>query len=126
MKDKKWKVGMYQYITRYGGNVLIYILLIRFFSNNTCYLHVWYNALNWLVLLFQYTRASSMLSAGGIRHQFSLKENIQMSMFTTEFIRNIRDHLSVLGTNIKIEFAITILYWFLTILKYYTLCKFLE
>lgn len=45
---------------------------------------------------FGYTRASSMLSAGGIRHQFSLQENIEMSMFTTEFIRNIREHLSVL------------------------------
>ncbi|XP_052094541.1 FAD-dependent oxidoreductase domain-containing protein 1-like isoform X1 [Mytilus californianus] len=45
---------------------------------------------------YGYTRASSMLSAGGIRHQFSLQENIQMSMFTTDFIRNIREHLSVL------------------------------
>ena len=50
-----------------------------------------------LNIFFQFTRASSMLSAGGIRHQFSLQENIEMSMFTSEFLRTIREHLSVLG-----------------------------
>lgn len=45
---------------------------------------------------YGFTRASSMLSAGGIRHQFSLQENIEMSMFTSEFLRTIREHLSVL------------------------------
>ena len=40
-----------------------------------------------------------MLSAGGIRHQFSLQENIEMSMFTSEFLRTIREHLSVLGNS---------------------------
>ncbi|KAJ8300954.1 hypothetical protein KUTeg_022473 [Tegillarca granosa] len=34
-----------------------------------------------------------MLSVGGIRHQFTLPENVQMSMFTTEFLRNIRENL---------------------------------
>ncbi|KAK7496987.1 hypothetical protein BaRGS_00011723 [Batillaria attramentaria] len=43
-----------------------------------------------------YTRAATMLSVGGIRHQFSLEENIQLSMFTTDFLRNIKQHLSVL------------------------------
>ncbi|XP_067662237.1 FAD-dependent oxidoreductase domain-containing protein 1-like isoform X1 [Haliotis asinina] len=43
-----------------------------------------------------YTRASSTLSAGGLRHQFSLAENIQLSMFCTDFLRNIKEHLSVL------------------------------
>ncbi|KAK3087818.1 hypothetical protein FSP39_011030, partial [Pinctada imbricata] len=44
-----------------------------------------------------YTQSSSMLSVGGIRHQFSLPENIQMSLFTTEFLRNIKLHLSLFG-----------------------------
>ncbi|XP_062576682.1 FAD-dependent oxidoreductase domain-containing protein 1-like [Saccostrea cucullata] len=43
-----------------------------------------------------YTRASSSLSAGGIRHQFSVPENVQMSMFTTDFLRNIKFFLGEL------------------------------
>ncbi|KAL8611526.1 hypothetical protein ACOMHN_014581 [Nucella lapillus] len=43
-----------------------------------------------------YTQASSMLAVGGIRHQFSLEENVQLSMFTTDFLRNIKENLSVL------------------------------
>ncbi|KAH9514582.1 FAD-dependent oxidoreductase domain-containing protein 1 [Bulinus truncatus] len=43
-----------------------------------------------------YTRASSMLSCGGIRHQFSVPENVQLSMYTSEFLRNIKEHLSVI------------------------------
>jgi len=43
-----------------------------------------------------YTRASTMLSAGGIRHQFSVPENVQLSMFTSQFLRDIKDHLSVI------------------------------
>uniref|UniRef100_A0A2C9JMM1 FAD-dependent oxidoreductase domain-containing protein 1 n=1 Tax=Biomphalaria glabrata TaxID=6526 RepID=A0A2C9JMM1_BIOGL len=43
-----------------------------------------------------YTRASSMLSCGGIRHQFSVPENVQLSMFTSEFLRNIKENLSVI------------------------------
>lgn len=30
-----------------------------------------------------------MLSVGGIRQQFSLPENIQLSLFSVEFLRNI-------------------------------------
>lgn len=44
-----------------------------------------------------YSQASSMLSVGGVRHQFSIPENVQMSMFTSEFIRNINQHLGILG-----------------------------
>lgn len=43
-----------------------------------------------------YTRAASVLSVGGIRHQFSLPENVRLSMFTSEFLRNIKQYLSVL------------------------------
>ncbi|ESO97534.1 hypothetical protein LOTGIDRAFT_103661, partial [Lottia gigantea] len=46
-----------------------------------------------------YTRASSVLSCGGLRHQFSLAENIQLSMYTTEFLQEIKEHLSILGEN---------------------------
>lgn len=44
----------------------------------------------------KYTRSSSALSVGGIRQQFSLPENIQLSMYSAEFLRNIKQHLSVL------------------------------
>lgn len=43
-----------------------------------------------------YSRASSVLSLGGIRQQFSLPENVQMSMFSSEFLRNVKEHLGVL------------------------------
>ncbi|XP_045196950.2 FAD-dependent oxidoreductase domain-containing protein 1-like [Mercenaria mercenaria] len=46
---------------------------------------------------YAYTRASSMLSAGGIRHQFTIPENVQMSMFTSEFLKQYKEHLSVYG-----------------------------
>ncbi|OTF74487.1 FAD-dependent oxidoreductase domain-containing protein 1-like protein, partial [Euroglyphus maynei] len=42
-----------------------------------------------------YTRASTTLSVGGIRQQFTLPENIKMSMFTARFLQNIQQ-LSIL------------------------------
>ncbi|NWW16172.1 FXRD1 protein, partial [Falcunculus frontatus] len=45
--------------------------------------------------LFQYSRASTVLSVGGIRQQFSLRENIQMSRFSANFLRDINEHLGV-------------------------------
>jgi len=44
-----------------------------------------------------YAEASTALSVGGIRQQFSLEENIRMSLFGAEFLRNIKQHLSVEG-----------------------------
>ncbi|XP_036379575.1 FAD-dependent oxidoreductase domain-containing protein 1 [Megalops cyprinoides] len=44
-----------------------------------------------------YSQASTVLSAGGIRQQFSLPENIYLSMESAEFMRNINEHLSVLN-----------------------------
>ncbi|KAG8008482.1 FAD-dependent oxidoreductase domain-containing protein 1 [Nibea albiflora] len=44
-----------------------------------------------------YSQASTVLSAGGIRQQFSLPENIQLSMASVDFMRNINEHLSVLN-----------------------------
>ncbi|NXX98228.1 FXRD1 protein, partial [Centropus bengalensis] len=44
-----------------------------------------------------YSQASTVLSVGGIRQQFSLPENIQMSRFSAFFLRNINDHLGVLN-----------------------------
>ncbi|KAF0760596.1 FAD-dependent oxidoreductase domain-containing protein 1-like isoform X1 [Aphis craccivora] len=43
----------------------------------------------------EYTKASSVLSCGGIRQQFSLKENIQLSQFSAEFLRDIKDYLTI-------------------------------
>jgi FAD-dependent oxidoreductase domain-containing protein 1 len=42
-----------------------------------------------------YSKASTTLSVGGIRQQFSLKENIQMSMFTSNFLRNAKYDLRI-------------------------------
>ncbi|AWO99705.1 putative FAD-dependent oxidoreductase domain-containing protein 1 [Scophthalmus maximus] len=42
-----------------------------------------------------YSQASTVLSAGGIRQQFSLPENIRLSLASADFMRNINDHLGV-------------------------------
>ncbi|XP_062870739.1 FAD-dependent oxidoreductase domain-containing protein 1 [Trichomycterus rosablanca] len=44
-----------------------------------------------------YSQASTVLSAGGIRQQFSLKENIQLSLASADFMKNINEHLGVLN-----------------------------
>ncbi|KAI3373977.1 hypothetical protein L3Q82_022544 [Scortum barcoo] len=43
-----------------------------------------------------YSRASTVLSVGGIRQQFSLPENILLSLASADFMRNINEHLGVL------------------------------
>ena len=48
------------------------------------------------MMSLQYSHASTTLSVGGIRQQFSLRENIQMSMFTADFLRNAKRNLSIL------------------------------
>jgi len=40
---------------------------------------------------------ATCLSAGGLRQQFSLKENIELSLYTAEFLRKIKEHLSIHG-----------------------------
>lgn len=37
-----------------------------------------------------YARASTGLSAGGIRQQFSIRENVQMSMYGIDFLRELQ------------------------------------
>ncbi|XP_054481921.1 FAD-dependent oxidoreductase domain-containing protein 1 [Anoplopoma fimbria] len=44
-----------------------------------------------------YSQASTVLSAGGIRQQFSLPENIYLSLASADFMRNINEHLGVLN-----------------------------
>ncbi|XP_014233268.1 FAD-dependent oxidoreductase domain-containing protein 1 [Trichogramma pretiosum] len=44
-----------------------------------------------------YKQCSTVLSVGGLRQQFSLEENIEMSLFGAEFLRNINDYLGVEG-----------------------------
>ncbi|KAG8434642.1 hypothetical protein GDO86_012850 [Hymenochirus boettgeri] len=52
-----------------------------------------------------YTRASTVLSAGSIRQQFSRPENIQMSLFSALFLRNINEYLGVVNEDpIDIQF----------------------
>ncbi|XP_056141022.1 FAD-dependent oxidoreductase domain-containing protein 1 [Lampris incognitus] len=45
----------------------------------------------------RYLQASTVLSAGGIRQQFSLRENIYLSLVSADFMRNINEHLGVLN-----------------------------
>ena len=42
-----------------------------------------------------YAHASAMLSAGGIRQQFSLPVNIQLSLYGVDFLRRLGDELLV-------------------------------
>ncbi|KAK2577489.1 hypothetical protein KPH14_003586 [Odynerus spinipes] len=44
-----------------------------------------------------YCDASTTLSVGGLRQQFSLEENIEMSLYGAEFLRNINEHLAIDG-----------------------------
>ncbi|KAF7700934.1 FAD-dependent oxidoreductase domain-containing protein 1 [Silurus meridionalis] len=44
-----------------------------------------------------YSQASTVLSAGGIRQQFSLKENVQLSLASANFLKNINEHLGVVN-----------------------------
>ncbi|KAM8834741.1 FAD-dependent oxidoreductase domain-containing protein 1 isoform 1-T2 [Synchiropus picturatus] len=44
-----------------------------------------------------YSQASTVLSAGGIRQQFSLPENICLSVASADFLRNINAHLGILN-----------------------------
>ncbi|RWS07093.1 fad oxidoreductase-like protein [Dinothrombium tinctorium] len=43
----------------------------------------------------KYKNSTTILSCGGIRQQFSLKEHVQLSKFSAEFISAINDYLSV-------------------------------
>ncbi|XP_077162571.1 FAD-dependent oxidoreductase domain-containing protein 1 isoform X2 [Paroedura picta] len=43
----------------------------------------------------QYTKASTVLSVGGIRQQFSTPENIKMSQFSANFLRSVNDYLGI-------------------------------
>ena len=41
-----------------------------------------------LITPFQYSYASTTMSVGGLRQQFSLPENVEMSLFGADFLRN--------------------------------------
>lgn len=56
----------------------------------------------------QYSRAATTLSVGGIRQQFSLPENIQMSLFSADFLHKIKNHLSVLGNGYCSSFFLSV------------------
>ncbi|XP_078044332.1 FAD-dependent oxidoreductase domain-containing protein 1 [Augochlora pura] len=45
----------------------------------------------------RYSTASTVLSVGGLRQQFSLQENIEMSLFGAEFLRNVNSYLGIDG-----------------------------
>ncbi|XP_062995403.1 FAD-dependent oxidoreductase domain-containing protein 1 isoform X2 [Elgaria multicarinata webbii] len=45
----------------------------------------------------QYSKASTVLSIGGIRQQYSIPENIQMSMFSANFLRTINEYLCIVN-----------------------------
>lgn len=49
-----------------------------------------------------YQKCSTVLSVGGLRQQFSLPENIQMSLYGADFIRTVKDHL---GDDVELNFT---------------------
>ena len=53
---------------------------------------------------FTYEKCATTLSAASIRHQFSTPNNIQMSQFGTQFIKNIADYLTVEGQAPEVGF----------------------
>ena len=46
---------------------------------------------------FGYTQCATTRSAASIRHQFSIPQNVRMSMAGTQFLRNAHEHLAVNG-----------------------------
>lgn len=52
-----------------------------------------------------YSTSSTALSVGGIRHQFSTRENILLSLFATEFVRSAPELLRVHGEAPALGFA---------------------
>ncbi|VDM44965.1 unnamed protein product [Toxocara canis] len=48
---------------------------------------------------FKFAESSTMLSCGGITQQFCVPEHIEMSMFTTEFLRHAGEHLRILDND---------------------------
>jgi FAD-dependent oxidoreductase domain-containing protein 1 len=52
-----------------------------------------------------YQFGSTARSAGGIRQQFSTPENIRISKFAVEFLRNVSEHLSIDGEKIDVSFT---------------------
>ena len=51
-----------------------------------------------------YARASATLSAGGIRQQFSLKQNVQMSIYGRDFLRSAHELLRVDEEEVDVQF----------------------
>lgn len=52
-----------------------------------------------------YAQASTSLSAGGIRPQFSNSENIKLSLFGASFIKNINSYLQVDDEPVNVDFV---------------------
>jgi len=61
----------------------------------------------YLKLLFhQYKRASAVLSCGGIRMQFSERQNIQMSQYGIQFLKDAPKNLSIPGQDpVDVQFV---------------------
>ena len=56
-------------------------------------------------IFLQYKMASTALSVSSIRQQFSLKENIQLSMWSSNFLQNVSQYLTVPGEDeVDIQF----------------------
>ena len=49
-----------------------------------------------------YGKASTTRSLGGVRQQFSNRENIEIGLFGAEFVKNIKEHLAVDGESLDV------------------------
>ena len=62
----------------------------------TCHVPIWATSMTLRLRSgFQYKQCSTVLSVGGLRQQFSLDENIRMSMYTAEFFSKLSLFLTV-------------------------------
>lgn len=52
-----------------------------------------------------YTAGSTTRSVGGFRQQFSTRENIQMSLFSADFIKRIDEHLGIDDQDVAVSFV---------------------
>ena len=79
-----WIGGRLWYMAVHGGSTVINY-------NKHCFINCYF------IVYSKYSKASTVLSVAGIRQQFSVVENIQMSRSSFQFLTDIGQSLAVEG-----------------------------